>query len=148
MSFLAPDDTASYAWRQDFIETFLSRDAARFGITLPPEQLRRFSTDRDRAVGFWFVQAGRAARDIVPPRAVTGAGAPTVGVVGLEPPGMRHAETAIGQGRQGMNGGFTFPVDFCHFLDFNKWIRHHAHRFFLFNITWFQLFRCSQRPLL
>jgi len=44
ISFLAPDDTASYAWRQDFIETFLSRDAARFGITLPPEQLRRFWT--------------------------------------------------------------------------------------------------------
>ena len=33
-----------YAWRQDFIETFLSRDAARFGITLPPEGLRRFWT--------------------------------------------------------------------------------------------------------
>ena len=43
-SFLALDDAASYAWRQDFIETFLSRDAARFGITLPPEQLRRFWT--------------------------------------------------------------------------------------------------------
>ncbi len=43
-SFLARDDAASYAWRQDFIETFLSRDAARFGITLPPEQLRRFWT--------------------------------------------------------------------------------------------------------
>lgn len=43
-SFLAHDDAASYAWRQDFIETFLSRDAARFGITLPPEQLRRFWT--------------------------------------------------------------------------------------------------------
>src|SRR5262245_7612617 len=43
-SFLAPDDAASYAWRQDFIETFLSRDAARFGIQLPPEQLRRFWT--------------------------------------------------------------------------------------------------------
>ncbi|MCY2995333.1 MAG: ATP-binding protein [Planctomycetota bacterium] len=43
-SFLAPDDASSYAWRQDFIETFLSRDAARFGITLPPEQLRRFWT--------------------------------------------------------------------------------------------------------
>jgi hypothetical protein len=42
-SFLAEDDAASYAWRQDFIETFLSRDAARFGITLPPEGLRRFS---------------------------------------------------------------------------------------------------------
>ncbi len=43
-SFLAPDDAGSYAWRQDFIDTFLSRDAARFGITLPPEQLRRFWT--------------------------------------------------------------------------------------------------------
>ena len=43
-SFLAGDDIGSYAWRQDFIETFLSRDAARFGITLPPEGLRRFWT--------------------------------------------------------------------------------------------------------
>jgi hypothetical protein len=40
-SFLAASDAASYAWRQEFIETFLSRDAARFGITLPPEGLRR-----------------------------------------------------------------------------------------------------------
>jgi hypothetical protein len=43
-SFLAPDDAASFAWRQDFIETFLTRDAARLGVTLPPEQLRRFWT--------------------------------------------------------------------------------------------------------
>jgi predicted AAA+ superfamily ATPase len=43
-SFLAAEDVASYAWRQEFIETFLSRDAARFGITLPPEGLRRFWT--------------------------------------------------------------------------------------------------------
>jgi predicted AAA+ superfamily ATPase len=43
-SFLAADDAASYGWRQDFIETFLSRDAIRFGITLPPEGLRRFWT--------------------------------------------------------------------------------------------------------
>jgi predicted AAA+ superfamily ATPase len=43
-SFLAEDDAGSYAWRQDFIETFLSRDAARFGISLPPEGLRRFWT--------------------------------------------------------------------------------------------------------
>jgi predicted AAA+ superfamily ATPase len=43
-SFLPKDDDASYAWRQDFIETFLSRDAARFGISLPSEQLRRFWT--------------------------------------------------------------------------------------------------------
>ena len=43
-SFLAEDDAGSYAWRQDFVETFLSRDAARFGISLPPEGLRRFWT--------------------------------------------------------------------------------------------------------
>jgi len=43
-SFLAPDDGTSYQWRQDFIETFLTRDAAGFGIALPPEQLRRFWT--------------------------------------------------------------------------------------------------------
>lgn len=43
-AFLAADDATSYAWRQEFIETFLSRDAARFGITLAPEGLRRFWT--------------------------------------------------------------------------------------------------------
>src|SRR5258708_7786502 len=43
-SYLAEDDAASYAWRQDFIDTFLSRDATRFGISLPPEGLRRFWT--------------------------------------------------------------------------------------------------------
>jgi uncharacterized protein len=43
-SFLAQNDDASYRWRQDFIETFLSRDAIRFGIGLPPEALRRFWT--------------------------------------------------------------------------------------------------------
>ena len=43
-SFLAVDELDSYRWRQDFIETFLSRDAAGFGISLPSEQLRRFWT--------------------------------------------------------------------------------------------------------
>jgi predicted AAA+ superfamily ATPase len=43
-SFLSASDADSYAWRQDFIDTFLSRDAAQFGITLAPEQLRRFWT--------------------------------------------------------------------------------------------------------
>ena len=43
-SFLASDDPTSYQWRQDFIETFLTRDAAGFGIALGPEQLRRFWT--------------------------------------------------------------------------------------------------------
>lgn len=43
-AFLAAGDATSYAWRQEFVETFLSRDAARFGITLAPEGLRRFWT--------------------------------------------------------------------------------------------------------
>lgn len=43
-SCLAPDDAGSYAWRQNFIDTFLSRDAARFGIRMAPEGLRRFWT--------------------------------------------------------------------------------------------------------
>jgi hypothetical protein len=43
-SFLAADDAASFAWRQDFIDTFLTRDAAQHGVTLPPEGLRRFWT--------------------------------------------------------------------------------------------------------
>jgi predicted AAA+ superfamily ATPase len=43
-SYLAKSEAASYAWRQDFVDTFLSRDAAGFGISLPPEQLRRFWT--------------------------------------------------------------------------------------------------------
>lgn len=43
-SFLAGDDAASFAWRQDFIDTFLTRDAAQFGIQLAPEGLLRFWT--------------------------------------------------------------------------------------------------------
>ena len=43
-SFLAENDVVSFAWCQDFIEMFLSWDAARFGITLLPEGLRRFWT--------------------------------------------------------------------------------------------------------
>jgi hypothetical protein len=39
-SFFAGSEDASYAWRQDFIDTFLTRDAARPGVALPPEQLR------------------------------------------------------------------------------------------------------------
>lgn len=43
-SFLSLDDQTSYAWRQDFIETFLSRDAVRLGIQMAPEKIRRFWT--------------------------------------------------------------------------------------------------------
>ena len=43
-SFLARDDGASYRWRNDFIRTFLERDVAQLGITVPSETLRRFWT--------------------------------------------------------------------------------------------------------
>lgn len=41
-AFLADDDAGSFVWRTNFIETFLTRDAARLGIALAPEELRRF----------------------------------------------------------------------------------------------------------
>lgn len=43
-SFLAPDDTASFDWRDGFIRTFLERDIPQLGITVPAETLRRFWT--------------------------------------------------------------------------------------------------------
>jgi uncharacterized protein len=43
-SFLAEDDSASMAWRQDFLRTFLERDIPQLGITIPAETLRRFWT--------------------------------------------------------------------------------------------------------
>jgi predicted AAA+ superfamily ATPase len=41
-SYLAQDDDASYAWRQDFIRTFLQRDLPGMGVRVPAETLRRF----------------------------------------------------------------------------------------------------------
>jgi predicted AAA+ superfamily ATPase len=43
-SFLAKSDAASYAWREDFVRTFLTRDVPQLGITIPGEALRRFWT--------------------------------------------------------------------------------------------------------
>jgi len=43
-SFLAEDDAASFAWREDFIRTFLERDIRMFGINVPPDTLRRLWT--------------------------------------------------------------------------------------------------------
>ncbi len=43
-SFLAIDDSASVAWRDDFIRTFLERDIPQLGISIPAETLRRFWT--------------------------------------------------------------------------------------------------------
>jgi hypothetical protein len=44
LSHLAMDDEASYAWRQDFIRTFLQRDLPGMGVRVPAETLRRFWT--------------------------------------------------------------------------------------------------------
>lgn len=40
-SFLARSEALSFAWREDFIRTFLERDIAGFGIQVPPAVLRR-----------------------------------------------------------------------------------------------------------
>lgn len=42
LSHLARDEEASYAWRQDFIRTFLQRDLPGLGVRVPAETLRRF----------------------------------------------------------------------------------------------------------
>ena len=43
-SYLAAKETASVAWREDFVRTFLERDIPQLGITVPAEALRRFWT--------------------------------------------------------------------------------------------------------
>ncbi len=43
-AFLARDETASLAWRQQFAQTYLERDIASFAPRLPRETLRRFWT--------------------------------------------------------------------------------------------------------
>lgn len=41
-SYTAPDDQLSFAWRSDFINTFLQRDLPELGVNIPAETLRRF----------------------------------------------------------------------------------------------------------
>ncbi len=43
-SFLAGSDSESFAWRNDFVRTFLERDIPQLGITTPAATLRRFWT--------------------------------------------------------------------------------------------------------
>jgi predicted AAA+ superfamily ATPase len=43
-SFLAESEAVSFAWRGDFIRTFLERDVPQLGINIPAETLRRFWT--------------------------------------------------------------------------------------------------------
>lgn len=40
-AFLARSEAASFAWRDDFIRTFLERDVRNFGVNVPPLALRR-----------------------------------------------------------------------------------------------------------
>ena len=40
-SFLARSENESFAWREDFIRTFLERDIGQLGIQVPPTALRR-----------------------------------------------------------------------------------------------------------
>jgi uncharacterized protein len=43
-SFLADDEAASWAWRENFIRTFLERDIPQLGSQVPAATLRRFWT--------------------------------------------------------------------------------------------------------
>lgn len=43
-SFLAESDEDSLAWREGFIQTFLTRDIPQLGISIPPAAMRRFWT--------------------------------------------------------------------------------------------------------
>ena len=44
LSHLAPDDEASFQWRQEFLRTFLQRDLPAMGVRIPAETLRRYWT--------------------------------------------------------------------------------------------------------
>ena len=41
-SFLAPNDARSFAWRREFVRTFLERDLPQLGVRLPAPTLGRF----------------------------------------------------------------------------------------------------------
>jgi len=56
-SFLAPDEGASFAWREAFVRTFLERDIPQLGISVPAETLRRFWT----MLAHWHGQLWNAA---------------------------------------------------------------------------------------
>ncbi len=43
-SFLSRSDSDSFAWRADFVRTFLERDIPQLGIRIPADALRRFWT--------------------------------------------------------------------------------------------------------
>lgn len=41
-SYLAKNDTNSWLWRKNYVQTFLERDIPNLGIVIPPAMLRRF----------------------------------------------------------------------------------------------------------
>lgn len=44
LSFLAANDSDSFAWRKNFVQTFLERDLPRWGVQIPAGNLLRFWT--------------------------------------------------------------------------------------------------------
>jgi uncharacterized protein len=42
LSYLAPDDDASFAWRSSFVRSFLQRDLPSMGVRVPAETMSRF----------------------------------------------------------------------------------------------------------
>jgi hypothetical protein len=44
LSFLAENDSDSFAWRKNFVQTFLERDLPRWGVQIPAANLLRFWT--------------------------------------------------------------------------------------------------------
>lgn len=44
LSYIARSETDSFAWRRQFLQTFLERDVPQLGITIPAATLRRFWT--------------------------------------------------------------------------------------------------------
>lgn len=44
LSFLAENDSDSFAWRKNFVQTFLERDLPRWGVQIPTGNLLRFWT--------------------------------------------------------------------------------------------------------
>ena len=62
-SYLAPDDRTSFAWREDFIRTYLERDVPELGPRIPATTLRRFWTMLAHVQGGLF-NAAQLARGL------------------------------------------------------------------------------------
>ena len=71
MSYLAPDDAASLAWRRDFIRTYLERDVAAFGPRIPATALERLWTMLAHRQGQLLNASGLAHALDVSPQSVT-----------------------------------------------------------------------------